>query len=155
MMPKLAKVARVLGPKGLMPNPKTNTVTPDPEKRAKELAGGQVNYKSEPNNPIIHQAVGKVSFAEKDLVDNLTALIEAVGANKMILETAQLLSTALRARHTSMPVYKSTHINHPCSIWVRENKSNYSWTLKHFSALIQEKIARTGKSEEFFICDYL
>lgn len=83
MMPKLAKVARVLGPKGLMPNPKTNTVTPDPEKRAKELAGGQVNYKSEPNNPIIHQAIGKVSFAEKDLVDNLNALIEAIGANKI------------------------------------------------------------------------
>lgn len=68
--------------------------------------------------------------------------------NKMILETAQLLSTALRVRHTSMPVYKITHQNHPCAIWARENKSNYSWLLKHFSALVQEKIARTGKGHK-------
>lgn len=68
--------------------------------------------------------------------------------NKMILETAQLLSTALRVRHTSMPVYKSTHVNHPCSIWTRENKSNYSWLLKYFNALLMERIARTGKGHK-------
>lgn len=68
--------------------------------------------------------------------------------NKMILETAQLLSTALRFRHTSMPVYKSTHVNHPCSVWARENKSNYSWLVTYFNALIMEKIARTGKSHK-------
>ncbi len=65
--------------------------------------------------------------------------------NKMILETAQLLSTALRFHNTAMDVYKTTHINHPCSIWARENKSNYSWLFKHFIALSDEKYKRTGK----------
>ncbi len=80
MMPKLAKVARVLGPKGLMPNPKTGTVSPDPEKRAKELTHGQVNIKTEPGNPMIHMPVGKVSFADKDIVDNVQAVLAALGS---------------------------------------------------------------------------
>jgi len=79
MMPKLAKVARILGPKGLMPNPKTGTVTPDPEKRAKELTNGQVNIKTEPGNPIIHMPVGKISFDDKDVADNIKAVLEALG----------------------------------------------------------------------------
>lgn len=79
MMPKLAKVARVLGPKGLMPNPKTGTVSPDPEKRAKELTNGQVNIKTEPGNPMIHMPVGKVSFADKDITDNVKAVLDALG----------------------------------------------------------------------------
>lgn len=86
MMPKLAKVARVLGPKGLMPNPKTGTVSPDPEKRAKELSSGQVNIKTEPGNPIIHMPVGKVSFADKDIADNITAVLTAIG-NKVARAT--------------------------------------------------------------------
>lgn len=83
MMAKLAKVARVLGPKGLMPNPKNGTVSPDPEKRAKELSQGQVNFKTEPDQPIIHMIVGKVSFEDKKLMENLEAVIKAVGANKI------------------------------------------------------------------------
>ncbi len=83
MMPKLAKVARILGPRGLMPNPKTGTVTTDAEKRAKELSTGQVNFKTEPNNPIIHMAIGKVSFEEKQLTDNVNAMLDAVGRNKI------------------------------------------------------------------------
>lgn len=79
MMSKLAKVARVLGPKGLMPNPKTGTVTPDPEKRAKELSSGQVNIKTEPGNPLIHMPVGKVSFADGDIADNIKAVLAALG----------------------------------------------------------------------------
>jgi large subunit ribosomal protein L1 len=79
MMPKLAKVARVLGPRGLMPNPKTGTVTADPEKRAKELSSGQVNIKTEPGNPIIHMPIGKVSFADKDIIDNIKAVLAACG----------------------------------------------------------------------------
>ncbi len=87
MMPKLAKVARTLGPKGLMPNPKNGTVTPDPEKRAKELSHGQVNFKTEPNNPIIHMAVGKVSFDDKKLMDNVTAVLDAIGHSKIVKVT--------------------------------------------------------------------
>lgn len=79
MMPKLAKVARVLGPRGLMPNPKTGTVSPDPEKRAKELSTGQVNIKTEPGNPLIHMPIGKVSFEDKKIADNVTAVLKAVG----------------------------------------------------------------------------
>lgn len=87
MMPRLAKVARILGPKGLMPNPKTGTVTPDPEKRAKELASGEVNFKTEPNNPIIHLAVGKISFEDKKLSENIEAALNAVGHAKILKAT--------------------------------------------------------------------
>jgi large subunit ribosomal protein L1 len=83
MMAKLAKVARVLGPKGLMPNPKNGTVSPDPEKRAKELSSGQVNFKNEPDQPIIHMIVGKVSFEEKKLLENIQAVIKAIGTSKI------------------------------------------------------------------------
>jgi large subunit ribosomal protein L1 len=80
MMAKLAKVARVLGPRGLMPNPKTGTVSPDPEKRAKELSSGQVNIKTEPGNPIIHMGIGKVSSNDSDIADNVKAVLAAIGS---------------------------------------------------------------------------
>lgn len=91
MMAKLAKFAKILGPKGLMPNPKNGTVSPDPEKRVKELSGGEVNFKTEPNNPIIHLAVGKVSFDEKQLEENIKTLFLAIGKNK--ISKATLSST--------------------------------------------------------------
>lgn len=87
MMSKFAKVARILGPKGLMPNPKTGTVSSDPEKRAKELSSGQVNIKTEPGNPIIHMALGKVSFETKKLTDNVNAVLDGVGRNKTLKVT--------------------------------------------------------------------
>ena len=87
MMPKLAKVARILGPKGLMPNPKTGTVTEDTAKRAKELSTGKVNFKTEPDQPIIHLIVGKVSFDDKKLAENISAILEAVGRNKIAKAT--------------------------------------------------------------------
>ena len=87
MMPRLAKVARILGPKGLMPNPKTGTVTEDTAKRAKELSTGKVNFKTEPDQPILHLIVGKVSFDEKKLQENITAILEAVGRNKIAKAT--------------------------------------------------------------------
>jgi len=83
MMPKLAKVARVLGPKGLMPNPKNGTVSPDPEKRVKELSHGQVNYKTEPDQPLIHMIVGKVSFDDKKLAENVDAVLKSIGTSKI------------------------------------------------------------------------
>lgn len=83
MMPKLAKVARVLGPKGLMPNPKNGTVSPDPEKRVKELSNGQVNFKTEPDQPIIHMSVGKVSFDDKKLLENIKEVIKTIGTSKI------------------------------------------------------------------------
>ena len=71
--------------------------------------------------------------------------------NKMIIETAQLLSTAMRVRgYTEDNIYKSTHVNHPCAVWVRENISNYSWTLLYLSDLVEERIRRTGKSHKTY-----
>jgi len=83
MMPRLAKVARILGPKGLMPNPKTGTVSEDPEKRVKELSHGQVNFKTESDQPLIHLSVGKVSFEDKKLMENVAAVLKTVGTNKI------------------------------------------------------------------------
>jgi large subunit ribosomal protein L1 len=87
MMPKLAKVARILGPKGLMPNPKNGTVTEDTEKRVKELSHGQVNFKTEPDQPLIHLIVGKVSFEEGKLEENVTAALKAIGTGKIARAT--------------------------------------------------------------------
>lgn len=56
---------------------------------------------------------------------------------KMILESAQLLATAIHSQG-GQATYKSTHVNHPCSIWARDNRSNYLWLLNHFIALNKE-----------------
>lgn len=77
MMPKIAKVARILGPKGLMPNPKTGTVTPNPEEAIKDLAGGKISFKMDQLGNI-HEAVGKVSWDAEKIAANVQALIEAV-----------------------------------------------------------------------------
>lgn len=87
MMSKLAKYARVLGPKGLMPNPKNGTVHPEPEKRAKELSMGEVNFKTEPNNAIIHLGIGKVSFESEQIADNVTALVKSIGKHRIARAT--------------------------------------------------------------------
>lgn len=87
IMPRLAKVARILGPKGLMPNPKTGTVTEDTAKRARELSTGKVNFKTEPDQPLIHMLVGKVSFEDKKLVENVNAMLESVGRGKIAKAT--------------------------------------------------------------------
>lgn len=83
MMPKLAKVARILGPKGLMPNPKAGTVTDKPEEAVKKLSAGQVNFKTESAAPLIHLSVGKVSFEDKKLEDNIKTAITAIGTGKI------------------------------------------------------------------------
>ncbi|RMD51877.1 50S ribosomal protein L1 [Candidatus Parcubacteria bacterium] len=77
MMPKLAKAARLLGPRGLMPNPKTDTVGPDIAKMIKEQKAGKVSYKND-NTGNIHMAVGKASFSENQLLENITTAINAV-----------------------------------------------------------------------------
>ncbi len=82
-MPKLAKVARVLGPRGLMPNPKNGTVTAKPEEVAAQYAGGQMNYKTEAKTPIIHLAVGKLSFGPEKLAENIAAALGAVKTANM------------------------------------------------------------------------
>ena len=82
-MVKLARVARTLGPRGLMPNPKNGTISPNPEEAAKKFEGGQVNFKTEPKNPIIHLSIGKSSFEAKQLLANYEVAIKAVGKSKI------------------------------------------------------------------------
>ena len=77
MMPSLGKLGKILGPKGLMPNPKSGTVTMDLKKAVNELKAGRVELRVEKNG-IIHSSFGKTSFEEKDLIENVRAIYEAL-----------------------------------------------------------------------------
>ena len=77
MMPELGKHGRVLGPRGLMPNPKTGTVTNDVEKAVKEIKSGKIEFKVEKNG-IVHAGVAKMSFDEDKIAQNITAFITAI-----------------------------------------------------------------------------
>jgi large subunit ribosomal protein L1 len=76
-MATLGKVAKVLGPRGLMPNPKSGTVTPDPAKAVKEAKAGKVEFRIDKQG-IIHQVVGKVSFAPEKLRENVGVFLAAI-----------------------------------------------------------------------------
>ncbi|MBI4412398.1 MAG: 50S ribosomal protein L1 [Deltaproteobacteria bacterium] len=81
MMPAVSKLGKVLGPRGLMPNPKTGTVTFDVGKAISELKRGKAEFKTEKAG-IVHCAIGKVSFGPEKLKDNLMALIETISKLK-------------------------------------------------------------------------
>lgn len=76
-MPKLGKLAKVLGPKGLMPNPKSGSVTDDVETAVTEAKAGKVEFRID-KQAIVHQAVGKISFDEAKLLENAKTLIAAI-----------------------------------------------------------------------------
>jgi len=83
MMPKLAVAAKILGPKGLMPSPKTDTIGPDVKKLVEELKKGKAAFKND-DGANIHVAIGKVSFEAKQLKANLEAFLEALNKAKPI-----------------------------------------------------------------------
>ncbi len=81
-MPKLASVAKILGPKGLMPNPKSGTVSEDVDVAVEEFKGGRVEYKADKSNNV-HLAIAKASFADEKIVANVEATINQFPANRI------------------------------------------------------------------------
>jgi len=77
----VGQLGQVLGPRGLMPNPKVGTVTPNVSEAVKNAKGGQVQFRTDKSG-IIHCTIGRASFAEDDLVENFKALIDALNKNK-------------------------------------------------------------------------
>jgi large subunit ribosomal protein L1 len=77
----VGQLGQVLGPRGLMPNPKVGTVTPNVSEAVKNAKGGQVQFRTDKAG-IIHCTIGRASFAEDDLVENFKALIDALNKNK-------------------------------------------------------------------------
>ena len=106
VMAKLGKYARVLGPKGLMPNPKSGTVTNDVTKAVKEAKAGRVEYRVD-STGIIHVGVGKVSFGKDKLLENTKAIITSVKGNK----PAGLKSAYLNAAHVTTSMGPSMRLD--------------------------------------------
>ena len=77
MMPLLGKIGKILGPKGLMPNPKTGTVTMEVDKAVNEIKKGKVNYRTDSFGNV-HGIIGKVSFTEEMLEENLSAFVNTI-----------------------------------------------------------------------------
>jgi large subunit ribosomal protein L1 len=90
-MPKILPLAKVLGPKGLMPNPKNGTLVPDPEKALKNFSGNALHYQTEKDFPIIHTIIGKVEQPTEELLENYQAFVKAV--NPKNIKKATVKST--------------------------------------------------------------
>ena len=92
MMGVVGRLGRVLGPKGLMPNPKAGTVTMDVTKAINDIKAGKIEYRLDKTN-IIHVPVGKASFTEEQLADNFQTLIDAINKAKPAAVKGQYLKT--------------------------------------------------------------
>ena len=92
MMGVVGRVARVLGPKGLMPNPKSGTVTMDVAKAIKDAKAGKVEYRLDKNN-IVHVIIGKVSFGKEKLIENFNTVLEALIKAKPAAAKGQYLKS--------------------------------------------------------------
>jgi len=77
LMGKVGRLGRVLGPRGLMPNPKTGTVTPDVAKAVTEIKGGKIEFRVDKHSNL-HLIIGKTSFADRALIENYAAALEEV-----------------------------------------------------------------------------
>ncbi|MBV9580363.1 MAG: 50S ribosomal protein L1 [Chloroflexi bacterium] len=98
MMGMVGRLGRVLGPRGLMPNPRSGTVTPDIGRAIREIKGGRVEFRVD-RTGVIHAPVGKISFDEEKILQNIAALVDAVvrakptGAKGTYLKTFNIAST--------------------------------------------------------------
>lgn len=81
VMPKVGRLGKILGPRGLMPNPKTGTVTPDVAKAVQDIKAGKIDFRVD-RTGIIHTSVGKVSFETGQLVDNIQELLRVISSLK-------------------------------------------------------------------------
>lgn len=91
-MPQLARFAKILGPKGLMPNPKNGNLIEDPQKRAKELSSGAtLSYRTESKTPLIHLNLGSITQDTNKLAENITVIIKKI--NPIKIKTAYLTTT--------------------------------------------------------------
>lgn len=104
-MPKLGKYARLLGPRGLMPNPKSGTVTADVAKAVSEAKAGRVEYRVD-STGIVHVGCGKVSFGAKKLEDNVRAVLASVKGNK----PASVKGTFVKSIHLATTMGPSINI---------------------------------------------
>ncbi len=96
-MEKIARLAKVLGPLGLMPNPKTGTISDQPEEVAKKYAKGLLRWKTEAKTPLIHLMVGKISLEDKALSQNIKAMLKSVGkANLQAVFIKTTMSPSLK-----------------------------------------------------------
>ncbi|MCQ2552226.1 MAG: 50S ribosomal protein L1 [Clostridia bacterium] len=93
MMGVVGKLGKVLGPKGLMPNPKSGTVTMDLEKALKEIKAGKVEYRLDKQN-IVHTQIGKVSFGAQKLQENFLAIVDAINKAKPAAAKGQYIKSA-------------------------------------------------------------
>jgi len=96
MMREVGKLGRVLGPRGLMPNPKTGTVTFDVAKAVDEIKGGKLDFRVDKNG-VVHAPVGRMSFDEQQLVDNTRAMFEAVMRAKPAATKGKYVKSAFLA----------------------------------------------------------
>ncbi len=94
MMGVVGKIGRVLGPKGLMPNPKAGTVTMDVKKAVEDIKAGKIEYRLDKSN-IIHVPVGKASFSEDKIIDNFRALMDAIIKAKPAAAKGQYLKSVV------------------------------------------------------------
>ncbi len=82
-MPKLAKAAKILGPRGLMPNPKSGTITQDLKKAVTEIQGGKTEYKTEANGKVIHLGIGKIDQPVEEISANVKVLYNIIGKSRI------------------------------------------------------------------------
>jgi len=93
MMPKLATIAKILGTRGIMPNPKTGTVSENITTAIAEIAGGKVNFKND-NSGNVHQVIGKTDFDNTKILENLKKFMEALHASKPSAVKKNFITTA-------------------------------------------------------------
>lgn len=107
MMGIVGRLGRILGPKGLMPNPKAGTVTMDVTKAVKDIKAGKIEYRLDKTN-IIHVPLGKVSFSEEQLQENFNTLIEAIVKAKPSAAKGQYLRSVTLAATMGPGIHVNT-----------------------------------------------